>query len=191
MSKNIGQKKIGLYRPIKACYSNPAPFALKSTQVLEPDNDAGYYKTRFLGGLVWEQMGEPPKDWPYLAFLAFKDIIFSLSQILYYFELMVKIWYNSAGWFQRKLFSRPQIELKAAGLWRKLFKKYFQIPPWFYISFQKIPRKFLSETKRSNSWPLSGLFGLWKAVFGTFYSKYNPAKPLLLVWSLYMALSAN
>ena len=72
--------------------------------------------THFLGGLVWEQMGEPPKDWPYLASLAFKDQIFSSAQILCYFELMVKIWYNSAGWFQRKLFSRPQIELKAAGL---------------------------------------------------------------------------
>ena len=70
----------------------------------------------FLGGLVWEQMGEPPKDWPYLASLALTDQIFSSAQILCYFELMVEIWYNAADWFQRKLFSRPQIELKAAGL---------------------------------------------------------------------------
>ena len=48
-------------------------------------------KTHFGGGLVWEQMGEPLKDWPQLTFLAFKDQIFLKDQISYFIKPMFKI----------------------------------------------------------------------------------------------------
>ena len=94
---------------------------------------------------------------------------------------MIWIWCNNIEWLPRKFLTRPQIHLKAAGLWTEVFKKCFQIPAALYISAIRICNKKFGQRPKGQ---IHGLFVAFLAFKSQILENYvvNSILPSLQFW---------